>query len=189
MRITERQLRKIIRESLVREGSGFGDVKLAEFEHEYEQKLSQFGKPSKYFDWKDFTKSDAAEEQKLDNHLSDEAIKNILALSRNVLDPINDAVGGRARITSGYRSLAVNAAVDGAEKSQHTNGEAVDIKVDGMEAIDLARLVARLGVPFDKIIWYHSARGGHVHVSHMVSGNRGKTLHAPARGGYVSWKP
>lgn len=188
MKISESDLRRIIRESLVLEGSGFGDVKMAEFEHEYEQKLVQLGKPSKYFDWKDFTKSDTAEEQNLDNHLSDEAIKNILALSRNVLDPIGDAVGGRARITSGYRSPSVNAAVDGAEKSQHMNGEAVDIKVDGMAALDLARLVAGLGVPFDQIIWYHPDRGGHVHVSHRTSGNRGKTLHAPARGGYVSWK-
>lgn len=50
-----------------------------------------------------------------------------------VLEVIREACGGRpVRITSGYRSPAHNAKVGGAQHSQHMEGKAADIEIDGM---------------------------------------------------------
>ena len=54
----------------------------------------------------------------------------------------------------------------------------------------LATAIVRLSVPFDQVIWYAPERGGHVHVSFTTKRrNRSETLHAPAAGGYVPWRP
>jgi hypothetical protein len=70
----------------------------------------------------------------------------------------------------------------------HSLGEAADLMVRGLGAQDVARLIVRLGMPFDQLIWYAPERGGHVHVSLTVRRpNKGETLHAPPGDGYVRW--
>lgn len=167
----------------------FGNLRYVEERDAYEQKLRDAGKPSRYFDWLDFAVSETGDELNLWNQLSDEAISKIPIFARKVLDPINDAVGGRIVINSGFRTLAVNKAVGGVSNSQHMKGEAADIAVPGMSAIELAQLIFDLGVPFDQLIWYDKAVGGHVHVSYKESGNRSETLHKRADGSDVSWRP
>lgn len=50
-----------------------------------------------------------------------------------VLETLRAALGGRSiKIISGYRSPAHNAAVGGAKASQHMQGRAADIAVDGI---------------------------------------------------------
>ena len=78
----------------------------------------------------------------------------------------------------------------GASRSLHQTGEAADIKVDGLPAEELARVIARLGLPFDQVVWYDPQRGGHVHVQHRAGGHqRRQTLWAPVGGGYIQWRP
>ncbi len=149
------------------------------------------GQPGRYFSWAEFTQSGTASRLGLDNTPTLDAQLRIRQLCETVLDPLRLHLGRPVRITSGYRSPAVNKALKGASStSQHMVGEAADIKVDGIAAEKLATIIVQLGLPFDQVIWYAPSRGGHVHVSHATKrANRGETRHAPAGGGYPAWSP
>lgn len=56
-----------------------------------------------------------------------EVIENLLDTAR-VLDCIRNEFGAPIRVTSGYRSAAVNTAVGGSKTSAHRKGLAADIK-------------------------------------------------------------
>ena len=65
------------------------------------------------------------------------------------------------------------------------SGEAIDIKVPGMSAQQLVTFIRNSGLPFDQLIWYDVARGGHVHVSYsQTRSNKRQVKYAPASGGY-----
>ena len=143
-----------------------------------------------FFSWKELTSSSAAARLGLDNTPTPAAQQAMQVLVVQVLDPLRAALGRPVRVTSGYRSPAVNRAVRGADESQHKLGEAADIFADGLTAPELAAAVLRLKLPFDQLIWYAPERGGHVHVSFTTRRpNRGQVLHAPAGGGYVGRMP
>jgi zinc D-Ala-D-Ala carboxypeptidase len=134
----------------------------------------------------EFTRSATADRLGIDNTPNARQVQALQALSSDVLQPIRDAVGVPVRITSGYRSPELNAAVNGSTSSQHMKGEAADFTVEGYTAKELADLVQELGLEFDQLITYVPSRGGHVHVSYKASGsNRGQRLHAPKGGSYV----
>ena len=148
------------------------------------------GQIGRFFSWAELTASGAAARLGIDNTPTPEARRAMQALVATVLDPLRAHLGRPVRITSGFRAPPVNRAVSGSPTSQHMSGEAADIKADGMSAEALAAVVVGLGVPFDQVIWYAPERGGHVHVSYTTTRkNRGETLHAPAAGGYVGWRP
>lgn len=116
--------------------------------------------------------------QKLDNTMPPEAIGAARQLVADVLDPLRARLGRPVRITSGFRTEAVNRAIGGSPTSDHRFGRAVDIKTDGHDARALARVILAMGLPFDQLIWYDADRGGHVHISHRPGRNRGQVLHA-----------
>ena len=133
----------------------------------------------------EFTRSATADRLGIDNTPNATQVANLKALVANVLQPLRDAVGAPVRITSGFRSDALNKAVDGSNQSQHVRGEAADFKVDGMASSEVADLVQELGIDFDQLIVYAPSRGGHVHVSYTTRrANRRERLFAPAMGGY-----
>jgi len=114
------------------------------------------------------------------------ALGRLVAL---ILDPLRDAIGRPVRVTSGFRSQAVNRAVGGAVTSQHLRGEAADIKVDGMTTAEVARTIHRLGLPVDQCI-VERGDSGWVHVSTRLDGkNRGQYLASPKAGQYDPWSP
>jgi len=138
------------------------------------------------FTWAELTRSNAAQRLGLSNAPTAQAAEAMRALVENVVSPLQEQLGDRQiQITSGYRSQAVNEAVGGAEASQHMSGEAIDIKVPGMSAQQLVTFIENSGLPFDQLIWYDVARGGHVHVSYSQRrSNRRRVMYAPASGGY-----
>jgi hypothetical protein len=143
-----------------------------------------------FFTLAELMRSSAAERLGLDNTPPPAAQANLEQLVAVVLDPLRVRVEREVHIKSGYRAYPVNRAVKGSPTSQHMAGEAADIKVDGLTAVELATLIVGLGVPFDQVIWYDPERGGHVHVSYTTTrANRRETLHAPAVGDYVPWAP
>ncbi len=142
----------------------------------------------RFFSLSEFTRSGEAQSRGLDNTPTPEAAANLRSLVGTVLDPLRERLGRPVRVTSGYRSAAVNKAAGGVATSQHVTGQAVDIKVDGMTADALAAVLIRFGLPFDQLIWYAPERGGHLHVSFNAGGNRREIKHAPAgSGSYVPW--
>ena len=60
-------------------------------------------------------------------------IQNLQKLCIHVLQPLRDAIGRPVYITSGYRSVKLNARVGGVNNSYHLRGLAADIHVDNEE--------------------------------------------------------
>lgn len=149
-------------------------------------------KLGQYFTLDEFTQSSTASRLGIPNTPNEQQLAAMRALVTTVLDPLRRSLNRPVRITSGFRSAALNDALreggrNASRTSQHLKGEAADIMVQGMKARDLARAIVALGVPFDQVIWYAPERGGHVHVSYSkVTTNRRQVLHAPATGGYVA---
>lgn len=79
----------------------------------------------------------------------------------HLLDGLREMFGQPIRITSGYRSAAVNAAVGGSKTSAHRKGMAADIqpwkntKKNMRELASICRqLVKSLSTPVDQVIIY-----------------------------------
>lgn len=112
-------------------------------------------KISKNFRMKEFTRSKKATELKIDNGKVPEFVKNnIKELVFQVLQPLRDAIDKPIIINSGYRCLKLNTAVGGVPTSQHVQGQAVDMKVDGMTSYEIAQAVLDLHLPYDQMILY-----------------------------------
>lgn len=101
---------------------------------------------------------------------------NLRQLAVGTLEPIRELLGVPLRITSGFRSAAVNRAVGGSSTSQHMAGLAADIVPIGMDSETamsiLARAVRSGALRVHQLIVYRDGRG-HLHVGH---GDRGELL-------------
>lgn len=149
----------------------------------------------KYFTLSELTKSATARRLGIDNEADADVRANITALVDNVLDPLRTKWGMPIIVTSGYRSTALNKAVGGAVNSQHTKGEAADIRTVSDSRADNMRLLRCLlnsGIVFDQVICeYPDAKGrpDWIHVSFNKVGNRKSKLTATKKNGktvYVS---
>ena len=117
---------------------------------------------SKNFRLKEFTKSAVADKMKIDNTNVPEYVKNnIKEMVYQVLQPLRDYIEKPITINSGYRCLKLNAAVGGVPTSQHVQGQAADIEVDGMTSFEIAQAVLDLHLPYDQLILYNDF----VHIS------------------------
>lgn len=114
-------------------------------------------KLSKNFSLREFTKSATAQRDGIDNNPTEEHLQNLKDLCKYVLQPLRDAIGSSIRISSGYRSKALNKALKGASStSDHCKGLAADLElwIDGKE--DNAKLynaIRSLNLPFQELIW------------------------------------
>jgi hypothetical protein len=145
------------------------------------------GRPGDFFSWAEFEVTSTG----LPNVAPERARTCIQILVQHVLDPVRRLLGRPVRVTSGYRSDAVNDAVGGSETSSHKTGEAADIKVAGMTAAQVVAAILRSGVDFDQVIAYSPSRGGHVHIgikAGAAARHRKQVLWAPASGGYEPYK-
>jgi uncharacterized protein YcbK (DUF882 family) len=102
--------------------------------------------------------------------MPDSARANIVALVEQVLDSAREGYGKPVCVNSGYRCARHNAAVGGVANSQHTRGEAADIRCDNNK--ELERILTRLG-RYDQLIIYPTF----IHVSwKQVGVNRRMTF-------------
>lgn len=133
-------------------------------------------KISKNFSLEEFTHSDTALRQGIDNAPGSEQIINLCALVHHVLQPLRDHYGQPVKISSGFRCPALNKAVGGVSRSQHMRGQAADIKIQGVTPTHIADYIAN-HLPYDQVILYPTF----VHVSYSIQANRRHRL----RGGGV----
>ena len=111
---------------------------------------------SKNFSLAEFTESNTAIRNGIDNNPSAEHIHNLVELCENVLQPLRDRIGSSIRVTSGYRSEALNNAIGGSKTSDHSHGRAADIKlvINGVNmSEELYHGIKAMGVPFKQLIW------------------------------------
>lgn len=139
---------------------------------------------TKNFTLEELTRSSKAKALRIDNSPNPEQLANLKALAENILQPLRDGLGFPINITSGLRVPALNAAVGGSKTSQHTKGEAVDIKVSGKNKVIFDWIVNNLD--YDQIIWEFGtdAEPSWVHVSYKKNEvNRNQKLKAIKQNG------
>lgn len=84
---------------------------------------------SEHFSVAEFEKSETASKHNIPNTIPVQYIPTLQQLCRTILEPLRSFVGQPIIITSGYRSNALNVKVRGVYASQHTLGEAADIRL------------------------------------------------------------
>ncbi|MBQ8225577.1 MAG: peptidase M15 [Bacteroides sp.] len=88
---------------------------------------------SEHFSLAEFEKSETARQYGIDNNVPTVYIPTLQQLCRTVLEPLREFAGRPIIITSGYRCPALNIKVGGVYASQHTLGEAADIRLPRTE--------------------------------------------------------
>ena len=84
-----------------------------------------------YFTLAELIKSDTATKKGIDNSPSWAVVEHLRTLVEDFLDPLRAAWGKPIRVSSGYRSKKLNAAVGGASTSVHMIGYAADLQTGG----------------------------------------------------------
>jgi hypothetical protein len=146
------------------------------------------------------TRSETAKRKGISNMPTPEHIENFKLLAENVFQPIRDHFAVPIRISSGYRSAALNKAIGGAGKtvngvyipaSQHCTGEAIDIDMDGTTITNKQVFdYIKANLNFDQLIWEFGtdANPDWVHVSYESTGKQRKqVLKAVKQGSKTSY--
>lgn len=119
-------------------------------------------KLSKHFTLDEFTFSQTAARNMLDNTPTDVQIASLKRLCVEVLEPVREHFDRPVRISSGYRGPDLNRAVRGSRSSQHCKGEAADFTVPGVTVLELCQWMHR-NLNYDQLIYEF---GRWVHVSY-----------------------
>ena len=147
----------------------------------------------KHFTMRELTHSATAIRKGIDNTANGVVRANLTALVANLLDPLREVYGKPIIVTSGYRCVKLNRAVGGAAKSQHTQGQAADIRSVSDSKKDnkaLFDLIVKSGLPYDQLINEYDYDW--IHVSFVDGRNRGSILRAyrdDGRTKYETFKP
>jgi hypothetical protein len=134
---------------------------------------------SKNLSLAEMTISYEAKRRGIINTPTEDHLANMKKLSENVFQPIREHFKSPIRISSGYRSLALNKAIKGAATSQHCSGEAMDIDMDGT-SITNAQIFNYIkdNLVFDQLIWEFGTdkNPDWVHVSYESNGKQRKQI-------------
>ena len=105
---------------------------------------------SRNFTLSELIKSDTAIRRGIKNNPNAEQIEKLKALCENILQPVRDHFG-RVKITSGYRSPELCAAIGSSVNSQHAKAEAADFECLGTDNAELADWIYA-NLDFDQLI-------------------------------------
>lgn len=146
-------------------------------------------KVSKNFSLSEFTRSQTATRLGIENVPTNAHLRNIEELAKNILQPVRDEFGP-TRITSGYRSQALNNRIGGSKYSQHSRGEAADFEVPGVSNLEVAEWI-RDNLVFDQLIlegFTGEDNSGWIHCSYTtIKENRKEVLTAKFVGGKAQY--
>jgi hypothetical protein len=140
------------------------------------------------------TRSETAKRRGISNMPTPEHIENFKLLAEKVFQPIRDHFGVPIRISSGYRSKELNTAIGGSLSSQHCQGEAIDIDMDGTTVTNAEIFnYIKDNLNFDQLIWEFGTdtNPDWVHVSYDSSGKQRKQILKAKRaaGGKTTYVP
>jgi hypothetical protein len=136
---------------------------------------------SKNLSLAEVVRSESAKRRGIDNNPTAEHLENLKDLALNVFQPIRDHFKVPIHVSSGYRSRILNNAVNGAAKSQHCLGEAIDIDVDGTSITNKQVFdFIKDNLEFDQLI--NEFDYSWVHVSFRKGSNKKQVLRAKRNG-------
>ncbi len=124
---------------------------------------------TEHFSLEEMVRSGVAIRRKIDNSPSSSDVECLRQLCVHVLEPVRRRFGV-TRISSGYRSAALNDAVGGVATSQHLRGEAADIHISDMETGRRIYDYIRRNLDFDQLLFEHRMSNGcrWLHVSYTT---------------------
>jgi len=128
------------------------------------------------------TNSITAKRLGIDNTPTPEHLNNLKLLAEKIFEPIRKHFKKPIRVSSGYRSKALNDATPNASKtSQHSTGEALDLDQDGMNNKITNKMVfdfIKDNLEFDQLIWEFGTdiNPDWVHVSYESTGRQRKQI-------------
>ena len=146
---------------------------------------------SRNFTLSELIKSDTAIRKGINNNPNAEQIEKLKLLCENILQPVRDHFG-RVKVTSGFRSSELCAAIGSSVNSQHAKAEAADFEVIGTDNAELFDWIKNNLKP-DQLILEHytpgEANSGWIHCSWIPEGRRASFLPAYRSEGNTKYKP
>ena len=147
---------------------------------------------SEHISYKEGVYSRTATRLDIDNEPNNEQMDNMCLLAQEVFEPLRMWVGGPIKINSFFRSPKLNKAIGGSTKSQHCNGQAIDIddtfgRATNAEMYDFIKK----HLDFDQMIWEFGNEDNPdwVHVSYVSEDkNRNRCLQAYKENGKTKYK-
>jgi len=131
-----------------------------------------------HFDLSEFTRSESAKREGLDNTPTSEHLENLKVLCEKVLEPIRLKYGS-INISSGYRGKMLNHFIGGSVNSDHCVGRAADIDMDdvgtGVTNKEIFDYI-KDNLEFDQLI--NEFNYAWVHVGYRQGANRKQVLKA-----------
>ena len=147
---------------------------------------------TKNFSLNELTQSETALRKGLNNVPTQAIIDSLQTLAVNVLQPIRDHYGKGVKVSSGYRSPEVNAAVGGSKVSDHCKGQAADIEIPGLPNMELATYI-KYNLKFTQLILEFYTPGvvdsGWVHVSYNPDNLKCQVMTAVMKDGKTVYLP
>lgn len=137
---------------------------------------------SKHISDKEGVYSRTAQRLGINNEATKEHKENMITIAEEVFEPLRLFVGGPIKINSFYRSPDLNKAIGGSSKSQHCNGQAMDIDDTFGNATNAQMYnFIKSELDFDQMIWEfgNDNNPNWVHVSYVSpQKNRNRCLKA-----------
>ena len=146
---------------------------------------------SRNFTLSELIKSDTAIRRGINNNPNAEQIEKLKALCENILQPVRDHFG-RVKITSGYRSAELCAAIGSSVNSQHAKAEAADFEVLGVDNAEVADWI-NMNCTTDQLILEFYTPGepnsGWIHASYVEFQPRAQYMRAYKEDKKTKYKP
>ena len=147
---------------------------------------------SKHISYKEGVYSRTATRLGIKNDPNAEQMENMIAIAEEVFEPLRMWVGGPIKINSFFRSPELNKAIGGSGKSQHCQGQAIDLD-DTFGRCTNAEMYEfiKKHLDFDQMIWEFGddENPDWVHVSYVSEEeNRNRCLKAYKKGGKTNYE-
>jgi hypothetical protein len=136
----------------------------------------------------EMTRSESGKRRGISNQPTKEHIENMKILAEKVFQPIRDHFKVPIRISSGYRSRELNAIIGGSQTSQHSEGKAMDVDMDGTKITNKQIFdFIRQNLEWDQLV--NEFDYSWVHVSFNLGKNRKQVLEAYKQNGKTFYRP
>ena len=145
-------------------------------------------KLSEHFSLSEFERSATATKLGIDNSVPSQYIPALQQLCKEILEPLREFAGQPIIISSGYRCPQLNIKVGGVYSSQHTLGEACDIRIPDNHTGRQWFLWIMNNCDYDQLILERASKTSFhywIHVSCRAnkSKNRHQVIHFLQKGG------